>query len=438
MALIVVGCAEAGKDVKADRTARGLEMMNAGDPERAASFLSGVVDDEYGNPAAHRAYIQAMQKVRRLQEAEDEYAGRLEKEPRWAAHYALGIINFVKGPAFGAKALSELKAAAGLAPEVADVHYRLGIVELEMEEMKDACAALGTAVRLDPKGPSYRPPYALCLFHTGDTAGARAQLNATLDLEPSERDVAQAVAVMARINNPFLMLPRGIESDYAKAIDYLEKYDIPSKAVEILDAIEGKHPDVAPVRIMLGMAYGRLGDNARAVAELKAAAELAPDAAAVWQGLGGIYHGIDKVDLAIENYVKAIALDPLAPSVYLQLGSLYVERGDYDRAVPVFARLVSLDRNREDWRFLHGRALQLAGRLDPAEAEFGWIVERNKDSVHGLTGLGFVYAARQLHEKDAARKKELREKAFGFASRALQLDPNFEAAKKLVDTLNME
>ncbi|MBI5525866.1 MAG: tetratricopeptide repeat protein [Deltaproteobacteria bacterium] len=436
--LIVVGCADAGKDVRPDRAAAGLEMMNAGDTERAFNYLSDVVEEEYANPAAHRAYIQAAVKTRRLAEVEDEYRARTGKDPRWVARYALGIIQYVKGPVHGAAALRELRAAAELAPGLPDVHYRLGIALLEMEEMGEACEALKRCSGLDPRHPSYRPPLALCLFHNGDPAGARRELAAMLDLDPSEKDVAQASTVMARINNPFAMIPKGIESDYTKAVEYLEKHDVPARAVEILDAIAGKFPEVAPVRIMLGMAYGRLGDNARAIAELKAAGELVPDTAAVWQGLAGIYHGIDKSDLAVEHYVRAIALDPLLASAYVQLGALYVDRGGFDRAVPLFEKLVKIDRNREDYRFMLGRALQLLGRLDAAEREFLWMVEKNKESVHGLVGLGFVYAARRLREKDPDRRAELREKAYDAASQALQVDPNFEAAKKLLDTLRID
>jgi tetratricopeptide (TPR) repeat protein len=436
--LIVVGCADAGKDVKPDRAAAGLEMMNAGDTERAFNYLSDVVEEEYFDPAVHRAYIQAAVRTRRLAQIEDEYRGRTGKDPRWVARYALGIIHFVKGPVHGAAALRELRAAAELAPDLPDVHYRLGIALLEMEEMAEACKALKHCAGLDPKNPSYRPPLALCLYHTGDAAGARRELGAMLELQASEKDVAQASTVVARMNNPFVLIPKAVESDYAKAVEYLEKHDIPARAVEILDAIAGKFPDVAPVRIMLGMAYARLGDNARAIAELKAAGGLVPDTAAVWQGLAGIYHGIDKADLAVENYVKAIALDPLLASAYVQLGALYIDRGGVDRAVPLFEKLVKIDRNREDYRFMLGRALQLSGKLDAAEREFVWMVEKNRESVHGLVGLGFVYAARRLREKDPGRRAELKEKAYDAASQALQVDPNFEAAKKLLDTLRTD
>jgi hypothetical protein len=46
-----------------------------------------------------------------------------------------------------------------------------------------------------------------------------------------------------------------------------------------------------------------------------------------------------------------------------------------------------------------------------------------------------IYAAKASSERDPALRRELMLKAWDSASAALQADPNFEAAKKLLDIL---
>jgi tetratricopeptide (TPR) repeat protein len=436
IAAILAACATSGK--AGEQLAKGLKLLDEGKTAEAIKVLEKAVDDDYSNPAAHRAYVQAMASAFKFKETEEKYAGWIQRDPRWAARYALGLVHFVKSPASAMLAVDDFKAALALGPDIVDIRYRLALVQLEMEDFRGACETLSTAVAMAPYNPSLRPAYGMCLIMTGSPAAAREQVAALANLEPSAKDMEHAQSVLAKINNPFLMLPASVETDYAKAVDLLEKYDVPAKAMEILEAITQKYPDLGPVHLMLGMAYSKIGDNGRALAELKTASEMSPDSAAVWQALAGIYQGLDKMDNAAEYYKRALALDPLSANTYIQLGAIYANKGDFEKAIPLFQSLVHLYGRRVDYHFMLARTLQSSGNLDAAEKEFQWIVDHDKDSPHGLVGLGYIYASRLARERDPVKRQALYNKAWDMATKALQQDPNFEAAKNLVDLLKSQ
>ncbi|MGZ6142375.1 MAG: tetratricopeptide repeat protein, partial [Myxococcales bacterium] len=120
-------------------------------------------------------------------------------------YYTLGLAEFADGDE--ARAAAALQKAAALAPAVADIQYRLGIVLYDGEKYADARAPLSRAVELSPKTARYRPPLAICLAHLGDRKAAMDALREVPKLSPTPEEAALAVKAARGLTDPFRDLP---------------------------------------------------------------------------------------------------------------------------------------------------------------------------------------------------------------------------------------
>src|SRR5205807_2284980 len=105
------------------------------------------------------------------------------------------------------RAISELTRAVQLAPQQAELHYRLGLALLESERYAEALVPLRRAVQLAPERRGLQLPLAKALHRTGDDAGATAALAALVHAEPSPAEVTTARALMDRLADPFARFP---------------------------------------------------------------------------------------------------------------------------------------------------------------------------------------------------------------------------------------
>jgi tetratricopeptide (TPR) repeat protein len=95
-------------------------------------------------------------------------------------------------------ALIELRKAVYLSPYAAEPHLLMGRVLLRSGQIKDAIDALRIAVWSQDSAPG-RLALAEALLQSEDKAGARAEANRALTLDPS---LAEAKALLARIDKP--------------------------------------------------------------------------------------------------------------------------------------------------------------------------------------------------------------------------------------------
>ena len=102
---------------------------------------------------------------------------------------------------------------------------------------------------------------------------------------------------------------------------------------------------------MSGVAYGAMGDNAKAIRDLSKAIELRPDDADPYIARAAAYQLIDP-DRAMSDIRQAIRLAPNDAVAHVGQSAFYLEKRDYEAAIAAASEAIRLDRkNAEAYRY---------------------------------------------------------------------------------------
>ncbi|MDQ6831695.1 MAG: FlgO family outer membrane protein, partial [Gemmatimonadota bacterium] len=208
-----------------------------------------------------------------------------------------------------ADAERDLRRAISLRPNYAQAHQWLGENLMVNDRIGESVTELKRATELDPTSPIALGSYALALGVAGDSASAFVQAKKAVDLDPSlyaTRFMLGAVKVYA--------------GRYGDAIRELEAADALSKGLD-------------PVRGMLGYAYAKAGDRARATG-IVSALEMSkvPDGFAIAR----IYIGLGDNAKALRWFERAASQH----NGYFQSESLHSPIFEPLRGDPMFRKIV--------------------------------------------------------------------------------------------------
>jgi Flp pilus assembly protein TadD len=119
------------------------------------------------------------------------------------------------------------------------------------------------------------------------------------------------------------------------------------------------------VHELLGLIYGSMAENAKALGQLQLAVQLKPDSAAARTNLGTILLDSGKADLASEQFRKALQLEPTNYDANHNLGELYVKSGQVAESAGAVCKSLPRETRcvRQRLRSGHGRfSARPAGR----------------------------------------------------------------------------
>lgn len=110
----------------------------------------------------------------------------------WNAYFNLGYAYSQQGDL--ASAAESLSQAATGDPSNAGARFYLGLVDLKLHRLDEAELNLRRALALSPAAPNYHFALGVILKVKGDTAGALAEFDKELELNPAHRAAAQQAA----------------------------------------------------------------------------------------------------------------------------------------------------------------------------------------------------------------------------------------------------
>ena len=110
-----------------------------------------------------------------------------------------------------------------------------------------------------------------------------------------------------------------------------------------LRALAAKVPDVADIRINLGLNEQRLGDFTKAAGEFKQAIEQDPSDAQSHFELGFCYFRLGQMDGAVQQLKAALALEPWYTRADEALAEIYLQRKDFPQARTYLNHLLLID-----------------------------------------------------------------------------------------------
>jgi tetratricopeptide (TPR) repeat protein len=180
-----------------------------------------------------------------------------------------------------------------------------------------------------------------------------------------------------------------------------------------------KRPEHAHAYFCRGVAYDRLRQHDKAVADYSRAIELDPRDARAWNHRGIVYSAnLGQPDKGVADFSKVIELNPEAAIGWVNRGSAYSYLGQPDRAVDDYSRAIQLARNfAMAWNGRGALYCDKLGRPDKAVDDFSQAIALDRKDANAWYGRGNAY-----------RKLRQYARALDDYSQAIALDPNYEKA----------
>ncbi|MEX2262319.1 MAG: tetratricopeptide repeat protein [Bryobacteraceae bacterium] len=235
------------------------------------------------------------------------------------------------------EAVREFGEAARLAPNIAEIHLNLGLVQHQLKDWKAATGSFEAALKLKPDLKGVRDLLGFDYLMLGSLGPARQQLEQALAENSSNADA-----------HLWLGLVQMEAGDFRGAIARLEEA---RKA-------KPKDPDLL---FYLARAYERVSSELRQellwVAPGSARAHMAAAEFAAFNG---------RTEEAIQEYQKVLALDPKMPGVHAAIGELHANDGEYAKAEESYRLEIALAPQNARVNYRYGLVLAQLGRVPDA------------------------------------------------------------------------
>lgn len=175
-------------------------------------------------------------------------------------------------------------------------------------------------------------------------------------------------------------------------------------ALEVLQPLAGRFPDVPAVAVNLGEVLRRLGRFDEAIHALNRAKSLAPDLAPVWFNRALALRGSGRLDEALEEYSQALERWPEHGDGWYNLGNAQFEAGQEDAAETSYRRALTLLPLARHAKVLNnlGSVLLMQDRLPEAETTLTDAVALAPDYADAY--LNLAMARERMGKLEAASK----------------------------------
>lgn len=411
---------------------RARAWVDAGEPGRAIPLLEQLRRESPRDFELARALAEAYAKDGRSQALIDS----LEHAPNDAiTHYLRGLAYYSRAADADGKAVSELSAAAKLAPNEPEPAFRLGLALLEAERFESALPPLRQARQLAPERSSYALPLAKALFRAGERKESIEEIRKVIAAQPSPAEVKSARGLMEQIADPFVQVPKAARTRLDSALEALHTRDLPQQAIVTLEELALEYPDLSSVHQLLGLAYRRVDDVGRAAFELKRAIELAPEDGSSHLQLALLYSSRQQSKSAEEHFRAALERDPTLDDAYWQLAELALERQELTRAGELFSVLTYLRPDAIAPRGKLALVFQLQQQWAAAEKQLERILETEPKSVEFKLRMGILHTEHFRKASTAAERKSASGKAARWLEQVLAEQPENAVASRALETV---
>lgn len=228
------------------------------------------------------------------------------------------------------------------------------------------------------------------------TAATQPAEQPSVDPETRER-----LAALGYIGT-FSETPRGPRAEFPDPKDKIDVFNMLLSAreesasgtqtvsIEKLERVIATDPDIIDAWTMLGNAYSRRGEPARALEYYKQALKLKPGYDLATINMANAYRELGQYDAAIAGYERYLQSDPKNAYVYYQLGELCMDAKDLGKAAGSFQRALELDPRLAAARNALGVVAFTRGDLATAEREVRAALAQKADVRHAHYNLALL------------------------------------------------
>jgi Tfp pilus assembly protein PilF len=197
-----------------------------------------------------------------------------------------------------------------------------------------------------------------------------------------------------------------------------------SEAKKHIEIAIDKAPDQAVFLSNYGSLLHTMGDNQAAIKNIKKSLKADKKLLQSYYSLGIIYTDLNEVDKAIENYNKALEIDNNSSAVHNNLANIFSNTNNPE-AEYHYKKLIELVPQEIYPRLNMSNYLIKNSKFKDALIHLNELLDMGLESKEVFNSLGVTYKGLDDDEK----AKEM-------FNKALKLDPNFDLAKKNIDSLN--
>jgi predicted Zn-dependent protease len=331
------------------------EILRAVPGHPAATLILGAARRAAGDAAAALATLEPLARV----------------QPKAAAvQYELALTLGALGR--GEAAVSALRRALQLKPDLADAWRRLGDHLSAMGDTAGADAAYASHVRASTRDPRLLAPAAA--LAEGRIPEAEALLREHLKGHPTDvaaiRMFAEVAARLGRLPDAENLLARCLElapsftaarHNYAIVLHRQGRSAEALREIERLLAVDPRNPGL---RSLQAAALARLGEYGRAIELYDAVLKDYPGQAKLWMSYGHAVKTAGQQPRSIEAYRRSIELQPSLGEAFWSLANLKTYRFADAEVAAMHRQLARTDLTDEDrlhFHFALGKALEDAG-----------------------------------------------------------------------------
>jgi protein O-GlcNAc transferase len=296
----------------------GLLELQDGHPDAALPLLEQAIAAVADEPRYQFVLGQALQALRRWDEAIDAYETALRLQADFLdAWNNLGICRQLRGQL--SQAATAYRQALLLDSGNAGVMANLGTVLRELGQLKEAIELLRAAASLEPAIASHSLNLGIAYWNQGNFSQAECTLNETLARAPQDPEVA------FNLGNALHGLGRQREA--------IDRY---RQALTL-------RPDYADALINLGNVHTELGEFTAGMAAYDAALRVRPDSVVALNNVAVLMRTLGRIDAAETALHQALDLDPGNAALHDTLANVYKDAGDLDAAIASFRKSLELD-----------------------------------------------------------------------------------------------
>ncbi|HTH59969.1 MAG TPA: tetratricopeptide repeat protein [Paraburkholderia sp.] len=334
-----------------------------------------------------------------LSAARTLYEAVLAHDPDLAdVHFRLGILELQGGN--GASAIARLDRAIALAPGDARPHFVRAQVLHGLGRYAQAADACRAALALDPASADTHGSLGNALQALGDHAGAIDAYTAALALDPSNADASNNLGNSHRQRGETDAAERAwrgalqAQPQHASALTnlgaLLNEQGRVDEAIVLLREAVRIDPQASAALINLGVALCEMRAFAEAAQWLDRAIACDPRDAHAAYNLGNALHGLGRHREAAAQWHRAVTLEPRHADAWNNLGNVRKLLGEYAAAADAFDAAL---RVRPDFIVAHNNAANLhrtLGRHDEAQAHLQAALAHDPRHAATLNNLGNV------------------------------------------------
>ena len=314
----------------------------------------------------------------KLDEAEKDFRAVLAVDSKSGAAYAnLGVV-YMRRKKWDL-ALTELKKAERLMPQVAGIRLNIGLAYYRQNEFDKAIPPFESVVREQPDALQPRYLLGLCYFFSERWAVATTMLEPLWAQESGQLPYLYVLSNAAhrahqteldeRATAQLIKLGDGSPEYRLFVGKYYLNLGQVDEALKEFRAAEGANPKLLFVHFNLGLVYAKKQDYEHARDEFLADARIEPDLALNYDQLGDVYWLMQEDENAEKSYHEALRRDPRMVNSHLGLAKIYQRQKKYPQALVEADAAKKIDPERTDVRYLRGRLLLQMGRKQESKEE---------------------------------------------------------------------